>query len=49
MANAPNVEPMLSMPKSVAFLADAVLDRHFDILEGNLPRAVVDHQLLRAQ
>ena len=42
----PDVEPVLRVLEAVAFLADAIRDRHLDVLEGDLPRAVVDHQLL---
>ena len=49
VADAADVEPMLRVAEALALLADAVLDRHLDVLESDLPRPVVDHQFLRAQ
>src|ERR1700683_1155831 len=49
MPDPTDIEPMLRVFEAVAFFADAVLNRHFDVFEGDLPRAVVDDQLLRAQ
>jgi hypothetical protein len=37
VANPPDVEPVLRVGEAAAFLADAIFDRHLDVLEGDLP------------
>src|SRR6185369_10043404 len=44
-----DVQPMLRVAEAVAFLADAVLDWHPDVLERDLPWPVIDHEFLGAQ
>ncbi len=49
MADAPDIEPVLRVGEALALLADPVLDRHLDVVEGDLPRPVIDDELLRPQ
>src|SRR5262249_16654682 len=47
--DAADAEPMLRVAEAVAFLADAVFEGYLDVLEGDLPGPVIDHEFLGAQ